>query len=130
MFKLWATIVKDVRILLRDKVGIALMFVMPIILVVVVTSIQNSTFQLVNKNKLPVLICNSDTGQASLQLIKTINKIGMFKVSLVNSDNTESLIADAMHKNDAMLGIIIPSNFSAKVSAKSKNIAGKALNSF
>ena len=130
MFKLWATIVKDVRVLLRDKVGITLMFVMPIILVVVVTSIQNSTFQLVNKNKLPVLICNSDTGQASLQLIKTINKIGMFKVALVNSDNNESLMADAMHNNDALLGIIIPSNFSAKVEAKSKNIAGKALTSF
>ena len=26
MFKLWYTIVKDLRILIRDKVGIALMF--------------------------------------------------------------------------------------------------------
>ena len=130
MFKLWASIVKDVRVLLRDKVGISLMFVMPIILVVVVTSIQNSTFQLVNKNKLPVLICNSDTGQASVQLIKSINKIGMFKVLMAPGDNDETLMADAMHGKDAMLGIIIPSNFSVRVDAKSKNIAGKALTSF
>ena len=130
MFKLWATIVKDVRVLLRDKVGISLMFVMPIILVVVVTSIQNSTFQLVNKNKLPVLICNTDTGQASIQLIKAIGKIGMFKVSLMPADKTEQQMADAMHDDDAMLGVIIPSNFSAKVDAKSKSIAGKALTSF
>jgi ABC-2 type transport system permease protein len=130
MFKLWATIIKDFRILLRDKVGISLMFVMPIILVVVVTSIQNSTFQLVDKNKLSVLICNTDTGQASLQLIKSVNKIGMFKVSLVPTDKTEALMADAMHNNDAMLGVIIPANFSAKVEAKSKSIAGKALTSF
>jgi len=103
---------------------------MPIILVVVVTSIQNSTFQLVNKNKLPVLICNSDTGQASVQLIKSINKIGMFKVLMAPGDNDETLMADAMHGKDAMLGIIIPSNFSVRVDAKSKNIAGKALTSF
>ena len=51
MFKLWATIIKDIRILTRDKVGIALMFGMPILLVLIVTSIQNSTFQLINKNK-------------------------------------------------------------------------------
>jgi ABC-2 type transport system permease protein len=130
MFKLWATIVKDVRILLRDRVGISLMFVMPIILVVVVTSIQNSTFNLVNKNKLSILICNSDTGQSSKQLIKSISKIGMFKVSLMPSDKSAQQMADAMHDNDAMLGVIIPSDFSRKVEAKSKSIAGKALTSF
>jgi ABC-2 type transport system permease protein len=130
MFKLWATIVKDVRVLLRDMVGISLMFVMPIILVVVVTGIQNSTFNLVNKNKLSILICNSDTGQASKQLIKSISKIGMFKVSLVPADKGAQQMADAMHDNDAMLGVIIPSDFSRKVEAKSKNIAGKALTSF
>jgi ABC-2 type transport system permease protein len=130
MFKLKATILKDIRILLRDKVGISLMFVMPIILVVVVTSIQNSTFQLVNKNRLSILINNSDTGQASKQLVKAIGKIGMFKVSLVKGEQTEPLMADAMHQQDAMLGVIIPRDFSFKVSAKSKSIAGKALNSF
>jgi ABC-2 type transport system permease protein len=130
MFKLRATILKDIRILLRDKVGISLMLVMPVILVIVVTSIQNSTFQLVNKNRLPILICNRDTGQASTQLIKAIDKIGLFKVSELPNDQSEKLIADAMHQKDAMLGIVIPANFSSKVTAKSKNIAGKALTSF
>jgi len=116
--------------LLRDKVGICFMFIMPILLVVVVTNIQNSTFQLVNKNKLPIIICNNDTGQSSKQLITAIGKIGMFKVSQVKGDETEELMAGAMHKEDAMLGVIIPSNFSAKVAAKSKSIAGKALTSF
>src|SRR6185503_2234524 len=130
MFKLTATIRKDLRILLRDKVGIALMFIMPVILVLVVTSIQSSTFQLINKNKLPVLICNRDTGQAGRQLITTINKIGLFKVSEIKNVQTEQAMADAMHRNDAMLGVVIPANFSVKVSAKSKSIAGKALTSF
>ncbi|MDB5122901.1 MAG: transporter permease [Mucilaginibacter sp.] len=130
MFKLKATIIKDIRVLLRDKVGIALMFIMPIILVVVVTSIQNSTFQLISKNKLPILICNKDTGQAGMQLIKAIDKIGMFKVLKAGADQDEKLMADAMHQKDAMLGVVIPADFSAKVAAKSKNIAGKALKSF
>jgi ABC-2 type transport system permease protein len=130
MFKLKATIIKDIRVLLRDKVGVCFMFIMPILLVVVVTNIQNSTFQLVNKNKLPIIICNNDTGQSSKQLVTAIGKIGMFKVSQVKGDETEELMAGAMHKEDAMLGVIIPSNFSAKVAAKSKSIAGKALTSF
>jgi ABC-2 type transport system permease protein len=130
MFKLTATIVKDIRVLLRDKVGISLMFIMPIILVVVVTGIQNSTFQLVAKNRLPLIISNSDTGQASKQLIATINKIGMFKVSVTTEKQSSQTITEAMHQQDAMLGVIIPSNFSLKVNAKSKSIAGKALTSF
>ncbi len=129
MFKLWLSIKKDTRILLRDKVGILLMFIMPIILVVVVTSIQNSTFELVNKNKLPILICNKDTGKASVQLIAAINKIGMFKVTQISKEK-EKTVADEMHDQDALLGVVIPANFSERVSAKAKNVSGKALTSF
>lgn len=129
MFKLWISIKKDVRILLRDKVGIALMFIMPIILVVVVTSIQNSTFQLVNKNKLPVVICNLDTGAAGKQLIKDIDKIGMFNVQTV-AGRTTSDVTTQMEEHDAMLGIAIPRNFSARVSAKAARSADKAMSEF
>jgi ABC-2 type transport system permease protein len=130
MFKLWATIVKDIKILLRDKVGILLIFIMPIILVIVVTSIQASTFQLVDKNKLPVLISNIDTGQASRQLITSIDKIGLFKVIEIPGITSQKAMTDAMHTKDAMLGIIIPSDFSFKIEAKAKSLSGKALNSF
>ncbi|RZA02078.1 MAG: ABC transporter permease [Sphingobacteriaceae bacterium] len=130
MFKLWATIRKDVRVLLRDKVGIALMFVMPIIMVVVVTSIQNSTFQLVNKNRLPIVIANQDKGQSSKQLLTAIGKIGMFKVTELPKNSSPKAIADAMHAQDAMLGITIPANFSVKVKEKADNVSGRALTSF
>ena len=128
MFKLLVTIKKDILILLRDKVGIALMFIMPILLVIVVTSIQNSTFQLVDKNKLLVIVSNTDTGKQSVGFISSLNNLGMFKVSLL--DDPKSSISTEMNRTDAMLGIIIPPNFSAQVIAQSKNMAGKAMNSF
>ena len=43
MFKLRATILKDILILTRDRVGMIVMFVMPIILAIVITATQNST---------------------------------------------------------------------------------------
>jgi ABC-2 type transport system permease protein len=130
MFKLWATIVKDFRVLVRDGVGLALMFLMPIVLVFVVTDIQNSTFKMINKNKLPILVCNRDTGESGIQLIETINKIGMFKVSNLPKNQSEKAIADSMKERDALLSVIIPANFTLKVKAKSKSVAGKALTSF
>ncbi|WP_184547648.1 ABC transporter permease [Mucilaginibacter sp. FT3.2] len=130
MFKLWASIVKDVRILLRDRVGISLMFIMPVILVIVVTLIQNSTFQLMNKNKLTVVVCNKDTGKLSKQLVTTINKIGMFKVVQVDGSQNAQQIADGMHTNDAMLAITIPPDFTSKIETKAKASSNKALKSF
>ncbi|HTE01765.1 MAG TPA: ABC transporter permease [Mucilaginibacter sp.] len=130
MFKLWVTIVKDVRILVRDGIGLALMFIMPIVLVFVVTDIQNSTFQLINKNKMPILVCNQDTGESSTQLIEAINKIGLFKVYQLPKNQDIKLITDSMKQRDALLGVVIPADFTGKVKAKSKSVAGKALTSF
>jgi len=130
MFKLWASILKDFRVLVRDGIGLALMFIMPIVLVFVVTDIQNSTFNLINKNKLPILICNRDTGQSSKQLIEAINKIGMFKVSQLPKNQDKNTITDSMKAKEALLSVVIPENFTVRVKAKSKSVAGKALTSF
>jgi ABC-2 type transport system permease protein len=130
MYKLWATILKDIRVLIRDKVGLILMFGMPIMLVLVVTAIQNSTFELVNKNKLPLLVCNKDTGKIGVDLIQAIDKIGMFKLEQVSSDQSEKFIIERMRTKDALLAIVIPVNFSSRISAKAKKVAGKALSTF
>jgi len=130
MFKLWVTIIKDIRILTRDKVGLTLMFVMPIVLAIVITAIQNSTFELVNDNKVPLLLCNRDTGDASRQLVHAIEKIGMFNVKQVTKDETEKQIADRMHAKDALVAIVVPKNFSASLGAQATNISKKALANF
>ena len=64
MFRLWATIIKDWRIMTRDKAGLILMFLMPVILAIVIASVQNSTFELVNENKIPIIILNKDKGRS------------------------------------------------------------------
>lgn len=130
MFKLWATILKDIQILTRDKVGLIMMFAMPIVLAIVITATQNSTFELVNKNKVPLLLCNKDKGEPGKELVSAIEKVGMFEVKKVAPDQTEKQIADRMHEKDALIAIIIPSDFSEKVEAKAKATAAKALNNF
>jgi len=105
MFKLWAAIVKDVKILTRDKVGLTLMFAMPIILVLVITSLQAGTFELVNENKVQLLICNKDTGAASTQLIQALNKAGMFSIH-TTTDMDKKQVADKMNEQNALIAIV------------------------
>lgn len=130
MQKLWASILKDIRILTRDKLGLIFMFVMPIVLAIVITAVQNSTFEILNKNKVPLLLCNKDTGQAGRQLVKAIDKVGMFELKQVTADQNETQLSDRMHAKDAVVAIIIPQDFTAKIEAKARTIAGKALKNF
>jgi len=130
MFKLRATILKDLRVLLRDKIGLALMFGMPVLLVLVITKIQNSTFELVNKNKVALLLANRDTGKISMEMIAAIDKIGMFKLVEVPRGQADQQLIDRMHAKDALLALILPKDFSSRISARAKKITAKALNSF
>ncbi len=127
MYKLWATLIKDIRVLSRDKVGLTLMFGMPILLVVVITSLQASTFELVNDNTIEMIVCNKDSGDASKQLVNSISKTGMFKITNVSNQLSANAISSLMHEKDALVAIIIPQNFSFKIQEKAKMISAKAL---
>ena len=127
MFKFWTTIKKDFRILTRDKVGLAMMFAMPILLVIVIASVQNSTFELVNNNKISILIDNKDRGEAGRRLINAIEKIGMFHLQIISGTQDQKEIPERMHAKDALVAIVIPENFSAFISSKAKDIADKSL---
>lgn len=128
MYKLAATIRKDFLILLRDRIGLVLMFAMPVLLVIVITKIQNSTFELVNKNKLTLIIANRDTGSIAPELIDAVNHIGMFRI--VPADGDSAAITTRMQKEDAMLSLVIPKDFSYVINARAKKVTARAMNSF
>jgi ABC-2 type transport system permease protein len=130
MFKLGITILKDLRLLGRDKVGIAIMFLMPVLLVLVITSLQVNTFKIVNDNRIHLLLCNRDTGEAGLQLVNAINKAGMFELTAAPVDMDRTDVVELMHAKDAMVAIVIPSNFSEKIEKKSRTISERALKDF
>jgi ABC-2 type transport system permease protein len=130
MYKLRATILKDLRILSRDKVGLLLMFIMPIILAVVITAIQNSTFELVNDNQVPLILDNRDTGEAGRQMVEAINKAGIFEVIAMEQSADERDMTQLMKSKDAMVALIIPADFTAMVRLKADYIASRALKNF
>lgn len=127
MFKLKATILKDIRILLRDKIGLVIMFAMPILLAIVITSVQNSTFELVNENKIPLLVYNKDKGETGKEFISALQKIGIFELHQLSGIHSEKDITGKMHNKDALVAIVVPENYSAEVLRKAKNVTREAL---
>lgn len=127
MFKLWASIKKDWLILIRDKVGLTLMFVMPIVLAIVIASVQNSTYELVNDKKVPLLILNKDTAEAGRVLEETLEKGGMFILKKVPAAETDSALKVRMQNKEALLAMVIPANYSDDVLLKAENVSAQAL---
>ena len=130
MYKLYTAILKELRIMLRDKAALAVMFLMPVLLVVVITSIQNSSLKMINDNTVPMLVCNRDGGESSLQFIDALKKIGMFDLQKADSSITDKQLTDSMHAKDALIAVVVPQGFSSALKSKSQNITGKALTEF
>src|SRR5437762_2237771 len=103
MLILLASILKEFRLLVRDRVGLALMFLMPVVLVVVITSVQNSAFNIVNDNKISLLLSNNDTGSVSKEFIAAIRKLEMFNIVEAKNRIAPGQISNAMKANDAMV---------------------------
>jgi ABC-2 type transport system permease protein len=122
-----ATIIKDLQILLRDRVGLFMMFFMPVLLVIVITSVQNSAFELVNNNKISLIIYNQDSGAMGGQLIESIRKIGMFNLQIGGSTGNEKEIATQMHAKDALVALVIPAGFSSIIQTRAEDVAARAL---
>jgi len=122
-----ATIIKDLKILLRDRVGLFIMFFMPILLVIIITSVQNSAFELVNNNKVSLVVTNKDKGPLGREMIDGIRKIGIFKLQFSDSILDQHDIASQMHNKDALVALVIPAGFTNSIQKKAEEIASRAL---
>ncbi|MDB5273885.1 MAG: transporter permease subunit [Chitinophagaceae bacterium] len=128
MYKFTASITKELRLLSRDRVGLMIMFAMPILLVLLITSIQISAFELVNNSKVKVLLCNKDKGKGSQEFLSYLNEVGRF--DLVNIDMTDRNVGDQMNDHDAFVALYIPEGFSEQIAKKASYSADKALVEF
>jgi len=100
---------------------------MPILLAIVITAIQNSTFELVNNNKMKLLLSNRDTCLFSRNLVEAIEKSGMFDIVSMDSKISENELVERMHQKDALLSLVIPGSFSKDAELRAMHIASKTL---
>ncbi|WP_430817703.1 ABC transporter permease [Carboxylicivirga sp. RSCT41] len=129
MYRLLASIKKELLILINDKVGLALMFVLPLLLVFIITIIQDSAFKIVNNNQISMLVANHDKGELGNELTKRLSHSGMFDVT--ENKAIDSLgLKERIAKNDALTGIYIAEDFTARLSELSASISTQMLSDF
>ncbi len=129
MNKLFVSLVKEILLLLSDKVGLLLMFVMPLLLVFIITVVQDSAFKLVNENKIEMLIVNKDDGNLGDTLIDNLIKSGSFNIEISNTLMKSEIKKQTLYR-DKLIAILIPENFSKKIGQNAAKISNLMLTEF
>jgi len=115
MHKLWMSIKKEVLLLKRDFGGLVILFVMPLVLIITITLIQDSTFKTVNDSKIPILLVDNDKGNVSKVISQNLNESNSFEII---SELDENTAREAVFKGKYQLAIIIPKDLSKDLQAK------------
>lgn len=122
MHKLWASTYKEMLLLIRDLGGIAILFIMPLLLLVVITLVQNSTFQTISDVKIPVLLVDNDQGEVSQNIIENLSESNSFEILLKNAEEEAK---NAVFAGKYQLAIVIPENLSTSLQKKvNQNVEG------
>jgi ABC-2 type transport system permease protein len=120
LYKLWMSVYKEFLLLKRDMGGVVTLFLMPLVLIITVTLIQDSTFKKGNDVKIPILLVDYDKGNVSKTIFDNLQKSNAFSVvtSIDNTPITEAVAKEAVFKGKYQLAIVIPSHLSTDLQAK------------
>lgn len=126
MYKLRMSVYKEWLLLKRDLGGIVILFLMPLVLIIAVTLIQDTTFKAVSTTRIPVLLVNNDNGKVAKKVADNLQQGGAFNVvtQMDNSPLTETQAQQAVFKGKYQLAIVIPENLSKDLQDKiNRNVA-------
>jgi ABC-2 type transport system permease protein len=126
--KLLYSIYKEYKVLTRDRAGLAITFIMPTVLILIITLIQDTTFRSVNEASIPLLMVDRDHDSLSNSLEKALinSKFFLITKKQLTDQETKTEIA----KGSFFIGVIVPENTSKGLRKKSSARVEKLLNSF
>lgn len=127
-----AAIKKECLILLRDKAGLIILFIMPLFLITIMSLIQDAPFKDYKENKIPIVYVDNDKDSLGSIIEKGLVNSGIFSVITeidgkpTNSENTKQSVTHGEYR----LGIIIPEGATKTMNKNVENRVAKMLASF
>jgi ABC-2 type transport system permease protein len=131
LYKLWMSVYKEFLLLKRDMGGVVTLFLMPLVLIITVTLIQDGSYKKGQETKIPILLVDYDKGNVSKTLFDNLKKSDVFSVvtAFDNKPITEAEAKEAVFKGKYQMAIIIPSHLSVDLQAKIDQNVNKIVSS-
>lgn len=130
MSKLLACIKKEALLLLRDKVGLSLLFIMPMVLIFVMTLIQDAAFKTINEKGIPIIFVNNDHDSLGILIEQGLknNDLCSFHDSIDGKPATAALAQKAIADGKFLVGIVIPKNATQAIRRNVIDLVSETMN--
>jgi ABC-2 type transport system permease protein len=128
MHKLLTSIIKEFLILIRDVAGLAIIFIMPMILIFVMALIQDSSFRKMDETSLTILFIDEDQDSLGLFIEQGLIDSDMivlektYKGEPLDEETLIRLITEGKYQ----IGIIVPAGATEKLNIKATYLVDKA----
>lgn len=102
------------------------MFVMPLLLVFVITIIQDSATRIASENKISIMAVNHDKGVSGSDLLDKLTASGMFEFTMRNELSREAVNQELLSKG-ILMALYIPEDFTSKLTGGAGEISSLML---
>ena len=114
MLKLFTAITKELLLLRRDRTGLLVLFLMPAILVVVITAVQENVMELTGQKKTRLVLLDKDQGELGRSLQNRLAE-GNLEIIEWDADRREAAdVRKAVMEGDFQVGVVVPEGLSAR----------------
>lgn len=119
-------------LLLRDWGGLGILFIMPAILLIVITLIQQSTFKDSSQTLMSVILVNEDKGeigqtiQKNIAQTETLKLIQNWENKPIDEPTAQKLVSDGKYQ----IALVIPENLSEVLESKINSNVERILSEF
>ncbi len=129
MKKFIAAAKKETIILLRDKIGLSILFIMPIVLIVVMTLIQDSAFHSISEKGVPLIFVNEDQDDLGNSIHDGLKSSSLCQLSdsIDGQVATKQSARKAVSEGKFLIGVVIPKNATSKVKKSVSDLVGQTM---
>ncbi len=120
---------KELLLLSRDRAGLLVLFVMPVLLVLVLTLVQDNVFRATGETTTRALFVNLDEGELGADLASGLSATGMLELVVAHADEQIDLARarQTVFRGDYQFAIVVPANFSVTLAAAAETAARATL---
>jgi ABC-2 type transport system permease protein len=131
MLRIFATIHKEYLTLTRDKAGLALLFFMPLVLIIMMALIQDAPFRDYQELKFKIIMVDNDHQQLSDDLVNGLEQAKKFSITRTydNKPITDAVAKKLVNEGKFQFAIIIPKGTTKQVEDNGNYVVSKLLNS-
>lgn len=117
--------IKEIKLLTRDTAGVLMLFVMPLILIFIITFIQDSSFKSAHEARIPLVLVNEDADSLGFAIEKGLDSAKIFTIdkTIDGKPATKELANEVVASGEYKIGVYIPKGATEAIQRNARRMA-------